>query len=238
MMERGGNTYFYHADHLGSIRAVTNAAGLAVNSYSYDAYGNFESRSETVTNPYAFTGREYDAESGLFYYRARYYDANTGRFTQEDPIGFGGGDRNLYRYVFNNPINSIDPTGLHHLAKPNSPPIYGTPANKKFVEGTIKIGEEIKDVVEDILSPQTLGSFAKDYCEMLLGGLGQMGGTVLANENASEDGEADNEEMFQKNAPKQVQPTGKKEVVKHEKYNPKTGELESVQESRDAHTSP
>ena len=112
MMERGAQTYYYHADHLGSIREITNGAGVTVNSYSYDAYGNFESRSETVANPYAFTGREYDAESGLFYYRARYYDANTGRFISEDPIGFGGGDANLYRYVFNNPVMYRDPSGL------------------------------------------------------------------------------------------------------------------------------
>ena len=85
---------------------------LPVNSYSYDAYGNFESRSETVANPYAFTGREYDAESGLFYYRARYYDANTGRFISEDPIGFRSGDANFYSYVFSNPVNYRDPSGL------------------------------------------------------------------------------------------------------------------------------
>ena len=61
---------------------------------------------------YQFTGREYDPAIGLYYYRARMYDPTLGRFTSEDPIGFSGGDINLYGYVSNNPLNSIDPYGL------------------------------------------------------------------------------------------------------------------------------
>ena len=111
-MERGATLAFFQADHLGSIRQVTNAAGSIVNAYDYDAYGNFETLSESLPQPYAFTGREFDPESGLHYYRARYYDPETGRFISEDPIGFGAGDTNLYRYVFNDPVNLVDPSGL------------------------------------------------------------------------------------------------------------------------------
>ncbi|MEW6609965.1 MAG: RHS repeat-associated core domain-containing protein, partial [bacterium] len=68
----------------------------------------------SVSNSYLFTGREIDAESGLYYYRARYYDSEVGRFVTQDPIGFEGGI-NLYAYVGNNPINLIDPTGLGPL---------------------------------------------------------------------------------------------------------------------------
>ena len=65
-----------------------------------------------LKNPFTFTGREYDAETGCYYYRARYYcPDNGGRFLSEDSIGFRGGDPNLYRYVFNNPTNYIDPYG-------------------------------------------------------------------------------------------------------------------------------
>ena len=110
-MQRGGQSYFYHTDHLGSIRLVTDAAGAVVNSYDYDAYGNFEAISEAVASPYAYTGREYDGESDLYYVRARYYDPQTGRFLSEDPIAFAAGDPNLYRYVFNNPTNLTDPSG-------------------------------------------------------------------------------------------------------------------------------
>ena len=62
------------------------------------------SQTGTLTNPFQYTGRELDSEVGLFYYRARYYDANTGRFVAEDPTGFGSGDPNFYRYVMNNPV--------------------------------------------------------------------------------------------------------------------------------------
>ena len=65
-----------------------------------------------TNNPFTYTGREYDAESGLYYYRARYYDPTIGRFLNEDPIGFAGGDMNLYAYVWDNPTNFVDPYGL------------------------------------------------------------------------------------------------------------------------------
>ena len=69
------------------------------------------------TNPgvkfrYGYTGREQDGETGLDYYRARYYDAANGRFISVDPIGFEAGDTNLYRYVGNNSTNSTDPSGM------------------------------------------------------------------------------------------------------------------------------
>jgi RHS repeat-associated protein len=112
VMERGGARFFYHADHLGSIRLVTDGVGTIVNRYDYDSSGSFETRTEAVVNPFTFTGREFDAESGLYYYRARYYDPATGRFLSRDPIGFASGDLNLYRYAFNNPVNLVDPFGL------------------------------------------------------------------------------------------------------------------------------
>jgi len=67
--------------------------------------------SSLTGNPFMFTGREYDSETGLYFYRARYYDPAIGRFISEDPIGFEGGDLNLYAYVRNNPVNFSDPTG-------------------------------------------------------------------------------------------------------------------------------
>ncbi len=90
---------------------ITDAAGFVVNSYEYDSYGNIESSIEGIANPFTYTGREFDAESGLYFYRARYYDPETGRFISEDPIGFAGGF-NLYRYVRNNPVKNRDPLGL------------------------------------------------------------------------------------------------------------------------------
>jgi RHS repeat-associated protein len=99
-------------DHLGSVRLVTDAAGAVANRYDYDAFGNWaDTAYETVANPFGFTARERDAESGLMFYRARYYDPKIGRFISEDPIGFSGGDLNLYRYVYNLPLVLTDPIG-------------------------------------------------------------------------------------------------------------------------------
>jgi RHS repeat-associated protein len=63
-------------------------------------------------NPFQYTARESDPETGLYYYRARYYDSTAGRFLSEDPLEFGGSGPNFYVYVFNSAINLLDPTGL------------------------------------------------------------------------------------------------------------------------------
>jgi RHS repeat-associated protein len=110
-MERGGSFYYYHADGLGSIAAITNAAKSVVQSYSYDSFGMVKP-STAFRNSFTYTAREWDRETGLYYYRARYYDPMVGRFISKDPIGFAGGDVNLYGYVQNNPVNQTDPTGL------------------------------------------------------------------------------------------------------------------------------
>ena len=108
---KGGSTFFYHQDGLGSVTELTDSAGATAKSYSYDAYGNIVDQTGTLEQPFTYTGREFDSESGLMYYRARTYDPTTGRFLQEDPIGFRGGDINLYRYVRSNPTNRMDPSG-------------------------------------------------------------------------------------------------------------------------------
>jgi RHS repeat-associated protein len=105
-------TYYYQYDGLGSVTAITDSSGSIVQTYVYDAFGKIVNQTGSIENPYTYTGREWDEKAGLYYYRARYYDANTGRFIQNDPIGFTGGDVNFYVYVQNNPVNFIDPHGL------------------------------------------------------------------------------------------------------------------------------
>jgi RHS repeat-associated protein len=111
-VQRRSVTSYYHADGLGSIVALTNAAGSIVQTYSYDSFGNI-TPSGGINQPFTYTAREYDYETGLYYYRARYYDPKAGRFITKDPISFAGGDVNLYGYVRNNPINRLDPLGLY-----------------------------------------------------------------------------------------------------------------------------
>lgn len=124
MMERGGQTYFYHSDAMGSIAAVTGSSGKIACSYSYNSFGSTQACAG-LTTPYGFAGREYDAESGFYYLRARYFDPSTGRFTRPDPLDLTGrtltGETgvmfapqqlNRYSYAVNNPLVFRDPSGL------------------------------------------------------------------------------------------------------------------------------
>ena len=111
-VEKNSQMYYYHADSLGSIIALTDSTGGIAQTYKYDAFGNIMNGTPTITQPYTYTAREYDPEIGLYYYRARYYDPKAGRFITKDPISFNGGDYNLFAYVRNNPVNLTDPEGL------------------------------------------------------------------------------------------------------------------------------
>jgi len=104
--------YTYHADHLGSIRFLTDSVGEIVNAYDYDSYGRPGFTIEAIDQPFRYTGREYDQATELYHYRARQYDPETGKFIQDDPLAFGGEDFNISRYVGSNPINRFDPAGL------------------------------------------------------------------------------------------------------------------------------
>src|SRR5262249_51723415 len=107
-VDGNGDPSFYVADHLGSIVQVTNASGAVELTRKYDPFGQ-RVEGESASG-YAFTGREWDAEIGLYYYRARYYDATIGRFISSDPLGFGG-DPNFYAYALNSPTKWRDPSG-------------------------------------------------------------------------------------------------------------------------------
>jgi RHS repeat-associated protein len=119
MIEAGeGNApYYYHFDGLGSVVALTNASGNTVEVYEYDVYGRVGASDASHPNRIMFTGREYDKETGLYYYRARYYNPQIGRFLQTDPIGYEDG-MNPYRYCRNNPIAATDPSGHIVIASP------------------------------------------------------------------------------------------------------------------------
>jgi RHS repeat-associated protein len=103
-------TYYYHFDASGNVVALTDDDGDTAQVYEYSVYGQVGATDPDHTNRFLFTGREFDKETGLYYYRARYYKPEIGRFLQVDPVGYVAG-MNLYRYCSNNPWNLTDPYG-------------------------------------------------------------------------------------------------------------------------------
>src|SRR6266545_86319 len=120
---RSGAYYAYHVDALGSVTRITDSTQGVVRSYRYTAFGEVDSESGTLANPYGFTGRE--RRDGFRSYlvddRARMYDPSIGRFLQKDPAGMADGP-NLYAYVGNNPVNRADPSGMRFQEGPDDPP--------------------------------------------------------------------------------------------------------------------
>jgi RHS repeat-associated protein len=93
---------------------MTDESGAVVWSADYRPFGELSVSNATVENKFRFPGQYYDSETGLHYNYHRYYQPKIARYVSPDPIGFKGG-LNLYRYVFNNPINFMDPSGLECL---------------------------------------------------------------------------------------------------------------------------
>jgi RHS repeat-associated protein len=113
-------TMAFLRDALGSTIGLVNSAGGIDTSYTYEPFGN-TTISGPSANAFQFTGRENDA-TGLYFYRARYYSPLFQRFVSQDPLGFAGGDVNLYAYAHNDPINLTDPFGTCSGGTPSSLP--------------------------------------------------------------------------------------------------------------------
>jgi RHS repeat-associated protein len=98
---------------VGSLRAVSDSSNNIIKEITYDTYGNILSDSnDDFKVPFGFAGGLYDNDTELTRFGYRDYDAYTGKWTAKDPIGFDGGDTNLYGYVLGDPVNFIDPMGL------------------------------------------------------------------------------------------------------------------------------
>jgi RHS repeat-associated protein len=112
-MTLSGAQYFLAYDQVGSLRVVANADGTVLKQITYDSFGNITSDSDPSFNvPFGFSGGLHDRDTNLVRFGYRDYDPDTGRWTAKDPIFFGGQDTDIYGYVLNDPINSVDQYGL------------------------------------------------------------------------------------------------------------------------------
>lgn len=150
-----GNEYFL-TDHLGSTIALTDPTGNLAAQYAYSAYGK-ATKTGTSSNYFTYTGREDDG-TGLYYYRARYYSPDLKRFVAEDPIGFAGGQSNLYGYVGGNPVSFTDPSGLRTYIIPGAYGSSGNLASNISSMGGAGDSRAKKDVIE-LNSPRELRQF-------------------------------------------------------------------------------
>jgi RHS repeat-associated protein len=183
-----GTTSWYLLDELGTVRDI---AGTGINAgvidhIVYGSFGGVASESSPANGDrFRFTAREYDTGTGLYYFRARYYDPVAGRFLINDSIGFAGRDTNLYRYVANSPASSGDPTGHLNpvLVGAASGLIYGL--TKEAID-VVVYGEkfEIKDVCSAVIFGAAMGGLGLS-CSALaravrdLGTVGQVGAGAL-----------------------------------------------------------
>lgn len=171
-----GVTYLYQ-DQLGSTRGLLDGSGNTVGTYTYGPFGDVQSHTGTATTPFGYAGQYTDADSGLQYLRARYYDSSTGQFLTVDPLVAITGE--AYSYAADAPINNVDPSGLDcSLGNPagcagnaggwlynsagsitfGSSLIAGAASRAAFLEPVVAIAGGVSIVA---------GAFAayKDYCE-------------------------------------------------------------------------
>jgi RHS repeat-associated protein len=171
-MVRNGNEYYYLADGLGSIRAMADETGSVVQEYKYSVFGEIGEKIGSIENPFTYTAREWDGEIGLYYYRARFYDARVGRFGAEDPRGFFSG-MNYFIYCRNNSTIFVDPSGLSvYYVNNDLDKIVPTenPISHSFVAITEKGSDGKEHVVETYSwTNRNGGQWEKNYKPNILG---------------------------------------------------------------------
>ncbi len=177
--------YYYHFDGLGSVTDLSNSSGAQVEHYYYNPFGKtkiynasgVKLSDSAYGNYYRFTARQWDSESQLYFYRARYYDPNVGRFLQADPVGYSAGDTNLYRYCGNNGINLVDPRGLEGSKKTGRTGSMSYTFMRIFGLPTVLVSWHKKGDV-DILF-EYLDSLSNEEYEKLLQELGKLRNELL-----------------------------------------------------------
>ena len=198
-MNRAGQTFYYHQNSLWSVEAVTDAAANVVERYAYDAYGvpkimnaagapvlsnSWGTAHSAIGNQWMFTGRQFEEETGLYYYRARYYSAGHGRFLQRDPLG-DMRRPNLFAYASGDPANVIDPSGLAWLKQNCVAVGYSLSASAYALLGG-SIDLSVKGTLCDCCNDETGEVRGNDYYDITGSASGSigigLGGKVLTVE--------------------------------------------------------
>jgi len=172
-IDGNGSVQYYLRDQLGSTRALLDGAGHTLATYSYDAYGNPTGRTGNATTPFGHAGAYTDAETGLQYLQARYYDPATQQFMSVDPLVDQTGQPYVYTYA--DPLNMADPTGLDSGCNGASGQGLGR-AFSAFGDLGCNIGEA-KDTALG-----TAGALAAPPCDVLHGGCRLPTGQEAANQ--------------------------------------------------------
>ncbi|OHX34394.1 hypothetical protein BJL95_17130 [Methylomonas sp. LWB] len=178
-----GQLYVYHFDGTGHTVALTNASQQTANTYAYDPYGKLMAQTETIAQPFKYAGQVGIMAEGnnLYYMRARYYDANLGRFISEDPIGHNGG-LNLYAYVGGNPVMAVDPSGL---AASESSGLLSR--SVRVVSGAMQVGlggfATVQGAGTAVLGAASCGSGLAPGCGALTVGMAEFGLGAITSVN-------------------------------------------------------
>ena len=181
---QAGQRYYIQTDHLGSPRVISSATGTVIKTLSYDSYGNVIADSNPeFAIPFGFAGGLYDADTKLIRFGYRDYDPETGRWTARDPIGFAGGDTNLYGYVLGDPINFIDGNGLSAMNWVFGGiynPTGGWVPSQGLVDGAAGFGDTISFGLTDKVRDWNGTNGAVDKCSSAYGS-GETAGYVFGS---------------------------------------------------------
>lgn len=113
-LNSAGQNYAYLYDGSGNVEVVLNSSQAVVAAYRYDPFGNLTAKTGSLNQPYGFSTKRYDAQTGLYDFGMRFYSPMMPRWMTRDPLGEAGG-LNLYAFVGNNPVNWVDPWGLEAI---------------------------------------------------------------------------------------------------------------------------
>jgi RHS repeat-associated protein len=155
---RSGHSYRYVTDQLGSVRALVDTADATIaEKLDHDPTGLLTQDTQPGFQPFGYAGGLGDPDTHLWHYGARDYDPTTLRWLAKDPLGFGGGDTNLYGYTVRDPVNGVDPTGEFCVG-----PIC-TPSKQQIVDAAAGFGDSLTlGGTREIR--QVIGSDGTDYC--------------------------------------------------------------------------